>query len=67
MTQRDTTGIDTYRAIAEELSSPDATMADIDPEAIEVARAWAKRNKQRWPPRPRNSGMQMYIGSIKID
>jgi hypothetical protein len=53
-----------YRAIAEELSVPGTALSDLDPEAVETARAYARRTKQKWPPRPRTSGIAMQIWSI---
>ena len=50
-----------YADIAEELSDDRTTLADLDPEAVAMAEGWAKRNHQRWPPRPTTSGWQVIV------
>jgi hypothetical protein len=53
------TAADYYRSIAEELSDPRTTLADLDTKVVAAARAWAKRSHQAWPPKPATSGWQI--------
>lgn len=44
-----------YRDIAEELDGPEPVrqiLNMLDPRAVALAEAYAKRSHQRWPPRP---------------
>ena len=54
-------GSDAYAAIAEELSDPSMTIDDLDEDYVRAAKAWAKRNHKRWPPRPTTSGWTVTI------
>ena len=66
MSRASTPGRAEYYAIAEELSAPDAdiTLSDLDDESVELARAYAKRNRKKWPPRPQVTGWQVHIQGI---
>jgi len=51
-----------YNDIAEELGG-DTPMEDLDETYIKLAREWAQKNKKKWPPRPRQNGVLVYISS----
>lgn len=57
----DDAGRAAYEALAEELSDPTFTMDDFDSAALTDARAYARRAKRTWPPRPTTSGWQVTI------
>ena len=63
MAERDA-GRDAYRAIAEELR-PGVTVRDLDPAAVELAREYAKRSHQKWPPHPVVTGWVVQVTSIE--
>lgn len=46
------TPLESYRIVREELSDRRTTLADLDPEIVRRARAYAARAHQKWPPRP---------------
>ena len=54
-------GADAYAAIAEELDDPEMTLDGLDAEYVREAKAWAKRNHKRWPPRPTRTGWTVTI------
>jgi hypothetical protein len=54
-----------YYAIAEELSAPGVKLSDLDEESVELARAYAKRNHKKWPPRPQVTGWQVHIQGVE--
>lgn len=58
-------GREYYREIAEELGDPETTLEDLDPEAVETARVWAKRNHQKWPPKPVVTGWKIDVYGIR--
>jgi hypothetical protein len=65
MSRQPSNGAMAYADIAEELSGPNPlTLADLDPECVAQAKAWAKRCHQKWPPRPQVSGWTFQIISI---
>ena len=50
-----------YLDLQEELSAnPPPPLTDFDPVFIEVAKAWAKKNHKKWPPRPRPYPIQFW-------
>jgi hypothetical protein len=57
-------GLMAYEAIAEELSSPEITLADLDQGHVRVARDYAKRSHRRWPPKPVTTGWTFQVFSI---
>jgi len=54
-----------YYQIAEELGAEGVKLSDLDESEVAVAHTWAKRNKQKWPPRPISTGVRMDIRSIQ--
>jgi hypothetical protein len=57
--------LDAYRDVAEELSGPSPlTLADLDAGTVTLAREYAKRTHQKWPPRPQTSGWTFQIFSL---
>ena len=65
MTQNGPTGLEAYRAVAEELDvEPEArasVLADLEPAIVEMARRYAERAHKRWPPRPVMSGWRVSV------
>lgn len=51
----------TYDDIADELSDPHITLADLDPAAVAKAKAYAKKQHKKWPPRPATSPYDITI------
>ena len=46
-----------YEDLQVELSDRNASLADFDPVWVETAKAWAKKNHKKWPPRLRPENM----------
>ena len=52
-----------YFAVAEERSGPEMSMRDLDIQTVSSAKAYAKRNHKRWPPKPITTGWQVQVWS----
>lgn len=57
-------GREAYRVVAEELDDPETGVEDLDALIVEQARAYAKRSKRKWPPRPRSTGWEVRVWSL---